>query len=111
MQQILELRRRRNSVLSILLTAATPERGPGRLRINGLPRRNIPAEALGLITMISEYLQVFNIDLTAKFSTVMLDSHATGQATVEVELRPGALLGWDLPHLERNILKHFPSCQ
>ena len=33
------------------LTAATPERGPGRLRINGLPRRNIPAEALGLITM------------------------------------------------------------
>ena len=51
--------------------------------------------------MISECLQVFNIDLTAKFSTVMLDSHAAGQATVGVELRPGALVGRDLPHLER----------
>ena len=72
------------------------------------PKENIPAGALGLITMIPVYLKVFNIDLTTCFSTVILDSNAAAQATVEVELRPGTLLGRDISHLERNISKHFP---
>ena len=72
------------------------------------PKENIPAVALGLVTMISVYLKVFNIDLTTWFSAVILDGHAAGQATVEMVLRPGTLLGRDLPHLERNILKNFP---
>ena len=67
---------------------------------------NIPAGALGLMTMIPVYLKVFNIDLSTCFSTVILDSNAAAQATVEVELRAGTLLGRDLSHLERNMSKH-----
>ena len=70
------------------------------------PKESIPAVALGLITMISVYLRVWNIDLTAWFSAVILDGHAAGQATVEMVL-PGTLLGRDLAHQERNIIKNF----
>ena len=56
---------------------------------------NFPAEALGPITMVSEHLQRFNMHLIAKFSTVIADNHAAGQATVEAEFRPWALLGRD----------------
>ena len=69
------------------------------------------AVELGLVTMISVYLKVLNIDLTTWFSTVILVGHAAGQATVEMELRSGTLLGRDIPHLERNILNALPSCR
>ena len=38
---------------------------------------------------------------------MILDGHAAGLATVEIVLPSGTLLGRDLPHLERNILKNF----
>ena len=69
------------------------------------------AVELGLVTMISVYLKVLNIDLTTWFSTVILVGHAAGQATVEMELRSGTLLGRDIPHLEQNILNALPSCR
>ena len=50
------------------------------------PKENIPAVAIGLITMISVYLHVFNIDLTTWFSAVILDGHAAGLATVPIVL-------------------------
>ena len=72
------------------------------------PKENISAIGLGLVTMTSVYLKVFNIDLTTWFSAVMLDGHAVGQTTFEINLPPGMLLGRDLPRLRRNILKNFP---
>ncbi len=53
------------------------------------------------------YLHTFNIDLTTGFSAVILDGHAAGLATVAMVLPLATLLGRDLPHLERNILKNF----
>ena len=71
------------------------------------PKENIPAVAIGMVTMISVYKYVFSIDLTSWFSAVILDGHAAGLATIPVVLPPTTLLGRDLPHLERNILKNF----
>ena len=49
-----------------------PRRSEGQAGWTSLgSREKHPAEALGLITMMSEYLQGFNIDFTAKFSTVV----------------------------------------
>ena len=52
-------------------------------------------------------IYLFNIDLTTWFSAVILDGHAAGLAIVPMVLSPTTLLGRDLLHLERNILKNF----
>ena len=73
------------------------------------PKENISAIGLGLVTMMSLYLKVFNIDLNTWFSAVLLDGHAVGQTTFEIKLPPLMLLGRDLLCLKRNILKNFPD--
>ena len=72
------------------------------------PKENIPAIVLGMVTMMSVYLKVFNIDLTTWISAEILDGHAVGQTTFEMKLPPGMLLGRDLPRLERDTWKNFP---
>ena len=57
--------------------------------------------------MISVYLNLFNINLTAWFSAMILDDHAAKLATLSMMLPPTTLLGLDLPHHERNIFKKF----
>ena len=57
--------------------------------------------------MISVYLNLFNINLTAWFSAMILDGHAAKLATLSMMLPPTTLLGLDLPHHEQNIFKKF----
>ena len=61
--------------------------------------------------MISVYLNLFNINLTAWFSAMILDGHAAKLATLPMMLPPTTLLGRDLPHHERNILKNFAHAE
>ena len=85
-----------------------PRARPSSAAYQWAPQDNRSAVAPGLVRMITVYLKVFNIDLTTWFLAVTLDGYAAGQAIVEMVFRPGTLLGRDLPHLERNVLKHFP---
>ena len=65
------------------------------------PQDNVHAAAFGLITMVSVYLKVWNIDLCTWFSAVMLDGFSTGHASVETVLPSGTLFGRNLPHQSR----------
>ncbi len=67
------------------------------------PKESIQTVALGLITMISVYKKVWNIDLSKWFSAVTLDDHAARQASIEIIL-PHTLLGQPLAHLEQDIV-------
>ena len=71
------------------------------------PKENIHAAAFGLITMISVYMKVWNIDLCTWFSAVILDGLSTGHATVQRVLPKGTLFGRDLPHQVRNNVKQI----
>ena len=48
------------------------------------PKESIQTVALGLITMISVYKNVWDIDLSKWFSAVILDDHAAEQASIEI---------------------------
>ena len=71
------------------------------------PKENVHAAAFGLITMVSVYLKVWNIDLCTWFSAVMLDGFSTGHASVETVLPRGTLFSRNLPHQSRiNVKKN-----
>ena len=73
------------------------------------PQDNVHAAAFGLITMVSVYLKVWNIDLCTWFSAVMLDGFLTGHASVETVLPPRTLFGRNLPHQSRINVKKTAS--
>ena len=67
------------------------------------PKESIQTVALGLITMISVYKNVWTSELSKWFSAVILDDHAAEQASIEMIL-PHTLLGQPLAHLEQDII-------
>ena len=69
------------------------------------PKESIHTVALGLITMISVYKNVWDIDLSKWFSAVILDDHAAEQASIQIIL-PHTLIGQPLAHLEQDIIKN-----
>ena len=58
-----------------------------------VPKENIPAIAIGTITMISVYLNLFNINLTAWFAAVILDGQPAKLATLPMMLPSITILG------------------
>ena len=58
-----------------------------------LPKENNPAIATGMMTMISVYLNLFNINLTAWFAAVILDGQPAKLATLPMMLPSIIILG------------------